>query len=121
MNVSQHTDDLFRVVVEATPGAILMVDREGRIVLLNSQVERLFGYSRSELLGQKVEILLPERYRSHHPGFRTEFFADLRVRPMGAGRDLYALHKDGTEVAVEIGLNPVQTPEGPMILSSIID
>jgi PAS domain S-box-containing protein len=81
----------------------------------------VFGYERAEMLGQSIEFLVPERFRGHHPGLRTAFFADPHSRPMGAGRDLYGLAKDGSEFPVEIGLNPIETDEGPMVLSAIVD
>ncbi|MGQ0836892.1 MAG: PAS domain-containing sensor histidine kinase [Gammaproteobacteria bacterium] len=83
--------------------------------------ERLFGYSRSELLGQPIETLVPVRYRAAHPGLRQSFFVDVQARPMGAGRDLYGLRKDGSEFPVEIGLNPIETEEGEFALSAIVD
>ena len=111
----------FRVAVEASPAGVVMVDGQGRIVLVNQEVERLFGYDREELIGQSVEVLVPERFRENHPGFREAFHRDPDTRAMGAGRDLYGLRKDGTEVPVEIGLNPIETDEGLFILSSIVD
>lgn len=111
----------FRVVVEAAPNAMVMVNQAGEIVMVNAHAERIFGYSRSELLGQPVEMLVPERFRNCHPGLRATFFADLRPRPMGAGHDLYGIKNDGSEFPVEIGLNPIQTDEGTMVLSAIVD
>ena len=111
----------FRLVVEAAPNAMVMLDRAGKIVLVNIQAERVFGYSRAELEGQPVEMLVPERFRGHHPELRTTFFADPRPRPMGAGRELYGLKKDGSEFPVEIGLSPIETDEGIMVLSAIVD
>src|SRR5271165_1143205 len=110
----------FRLIVEAAPNAMMMIDPAGRIVLVNTQAERVFGYSRAELLGQPVEMLVPERFRGHHPGLRETFFVDPRPRPMGAGRELYALKKDDSEFPVEIGLNPIETDEGTMVLSAIL-
>src|SRR5271166_1764520 len=110
----------FRLVVEAAPNAMVMIDRAGKIAMINAHAERLFGYSAAELVGQPVEILVPERFRGHHPELRRTFFADPRPRPMGAGRDLYALRKDGREFPVEIGLNPIETEEGTMVLSAIV-
>jgi two-component system CheB/CheR fusion protein len=103
------------------PNAIVVVDGSGRIRLVNGQMERLFGYSGDELVGEQIEILVPVRYRRAHPGLRQGFFVDVRTRLMGAGRDLYGLRKDGTEFPVEIGLNPVETDEGTLVLSSIVD
>ena len=115
------SEQRFRQVVEAAPNAMVMIDRAGKIVMVNTQAERVFGYSRAEMLGQPVEMLVPERFRSHHPELRKTFFADPRPRPMGAGRDLYGLRKDGSEFPVEIGLNPIETDEGTMVLSAIVD
>jgi PAS domain S-box-containing protein len=104
--LSSLTHELFRQVVEAAPNAMVMADRDGLIVLVNAQAERLFGYPRDELVGSSVDRLVPERLRRAHPDYRNLFYGDLRSRPMGAGRDRFALRKDGTEVPVEIGLNP---------------
>src|SRR5271166_3046392 len=111
----------FRLVVEAAPNAMVMIDPAGTIVMVNTQAERAFGYSRAELVGQPVEILVPERFRGHHPELRKTFLADPRPRPMGAGRDLYGLKKDGGEFPIEIGLNPIETDQGTMVLSAIVD
>jgi len=117
----KRAEEQFRLTVESAPNAMVMVDAKGRIVLLNAQTEKVFGYRREELQGQAVEILIPERFRSQHPADRAGFFADPHARPMGIGRDLYGLHKNGTEFPVEIGLNPIQTEGGVRVLSSIID
>jgi len=111
----------FRLVVEAAPNAMVMIDPAGKIVMANTQAERAFGYSRAELVGLSVELLVPEQLRGHHPALRATFFDQPRPRPMGAGRDLYGLKKDGTEFPVEIGLNPIETDEGTMVLSAIVD
>ncbi|HVI86892.1 MAG TPA: PAS domain S-box protein [Dongiaceae bacterium] len=121
VDIRQRGRDVFRRVVEAAPSAMLVIGRDGSIVLTNAQVEQLFGYARHELLGQSIEILVPERYRDGHPGLRQGFFARPQSRPMGAGRDLYGLRKDGSEFPVEIGLNPIETEDGTLVLSSIID
>jgi PAS domain S-box-containing protein len=91
------------------------------MVLVNAQIERLFGYPREALVGQRIEMLVPERFRARHPEFRAAFLRDPRCRLMGAGRDLYGLRRDGSEVPIEIGLNPVRTPEGRFVLSSVAD
>ena len=109
------------LIVEAAPNAMLMADAEGTIVLLNAQAEKLFGYTRAELLGKKMEVLVPERSRVHHAGLRLGFFRNPITRPIGAGRHLYGLRKDGTGVPVEIGLNPINTSKGVLVLASIID
>jgi two-component system, LuxR family, sensor kinase FixL len=111
----------FRLVVEAAPNAMVMIDQAGKILMVNAQAEQVFGYLRDELLGRPVETLVPERFRGHHPGLRRAFFVDPRPRPMGAGRDLYGIKKDGSEFPIEIGLNPIETDEGLMVLSAIVD
>lgn len=117
----RKSEESFRQVVEAAPNAMVMVNRDGLIELVNTQTERVFGYTRQELLGQPVEVLVPERFRGQHPGLRRGFLGAPLSRPMGAGRDLYGLRKDGSEVPIEIGLNPIETNEGMKVLSSIVD
>ncbi len=98
-----------------------MTDPAGRIVLVNREIERQFGYSREELLGQAVELLVPDSARAHHESFRKGFIGNPQVRAMGAGRDLYGKRKDGSAVPVEIGLTPVITREGMFVLATIVD
>ena len=105
-------EERFRLVVEAAATAMIMVNKEGGIALINKRVENLFGYKRDELIDQPVEMLVPERFRSHHMGDRHGYFGDAQARPMGAGRDLFGRRKDGSEVPVEIGLSPIHTSEG---------
>ena len=114
-------EERFRAVVEGAPSAMLMVDTHGIIMLANPQAEKLFGYRREELVGHPIELLIPERYRPRHPGLRDSFFASPGARYLGGGRELFALHRDGSEVPVEIGLNPVITHAGHFALASIID
>lgn len=111
----------FRLAVEASPNALLMVDQRGRIVLANDQAEQLFGYTRRELLRLGIEDLVPERYRGMHAKHRASFFSAPQTRAMGAGRDLFGLRRDGTEVPIEIGLNPLKEGSDYYVLASIID
>lgn len=117
----ERLEERFRRVVEAAPSAMVEVDAAGVITMVNVQAERMFGYTRAELLGQPIEMLVPERFRPHHPEQRSGFARAPVSRPMGAGRDLYARRKDGSEFAVEIGLNPIETRAGTMVLSAIVD
>lgn len=111
----------FRAIVESAPDAMVIVDGEGRILLANSGAEALLGYRREELVGKPVEMLVPPRLRVRHLEHREAFATDLRARPMGAGLDLFALHRDGREIPVEISLGPIQTDEGILISASLRD
>ena len=113
--------DLFETLFEFSPDAIVVTDTQGRITSVNAQVEHAFGYTRQELIGQPVEILLPERFRKAHPDHRKDYNAHSSVRPMGAGLELYGRRKDGTEFPADIMLGPVETPEGRFVLSVIRD
>lgn len=123
---SYRAEERFRLIVRLAPYAIIMSDQAGRILLTNHETERLFGYDADELKALKIEDLLPERYRGRHPSLRSGFFGEPRkidpqARAMGPGQDLWALRKDGGEVAVEIWLIPMETDEGMRVLSAVID
>ncbi|HMF45308.1 MAG TPA: PAS domain S-box protein [Candidatus Udaeobacter sp.] len=117
----KQAEEQFRLVVEAAPSAMIMVNTDGCITLVNTQAEAVFGYDRQELIGRCIETLVPERFRCHHAEYRNGYLGNARARPMGAERELFGLRKDGTEVPIEIGLNPIQTAEGLLVLASITD
>ena len=117
----RQSEEQFRAAVEGAPNGMITVGSDGTILMANSQMEIIFGYMREELLGQPVEMLVPERFRGQHFRQLSEFFSKPMVRPMGAGRDLYGLRKDGSEFPVEIGLNPIGTVNETQVLASITD
>jgi len=117
----RRAEQPFRLVFEAAPYAILMIDRARTITLINRQGEQLFGYGRDEIVGQPVELLIPERLRAHHPAHVAAYFAEPRERPMDGGRELFGQRKDGSEVAIEIGLSSMELPDGRFTLASIVD
>lgn len=116
-----RADERFRLLVESMPNGIVMVDSQGIISLVNAQIERSFGYDRKELLDRPIEILVPLRSRGEHVSFRNRFLESPVSRPMGSGRDLYGVRKDGSEFPVEIGLSPINTDKGLMVLGTIVD
>jgi PAS domain S-box-containing protein len=117
----RHSEQQLRALFEFSPDAIVASDQEGRITQTNAQVESFFGYARGELLGQSVEILVPERFRRTHPAHRKDYSDRARIRQMGIGLELYGRRKDGSEFPVDIMLGPVETPDGRMVLSVIRD
>jgi PAS domain S-box-containing protein len=117
----RRADTMFRGLLEAAPDAIVIVGPDGRIVLANRQTDLLFGYDREDLIGREVEILVPPRFRQRHPGYRTRYFSDTRVRPMGMGLELFGLRRDGTEFPVEISLSPLETEQGSLVSAAIRD
>eukprot|EP01127_Copromyxa_protea_P004534 TRINITY_DN1438_c0_g1_i2.p1 TRINITY_DN1438_c0_g1~~TRINITY_DN1438_c0_g1_i2.p1 ORF type:complete len:1824 (+),score=303.29 TRINITY_DN1438_c0_g1_i2:370-5472(+) len=119
----KNQEESFRQVVESAPNGMAMINSEGKIILVNAQMEKMFGYDRNELMNQKIEVLLPQRFREKHPCQRTGFFHCPSVRSMGAGRELFGRRKDGSEFPVEIGLNPISNyaDEGTVVLASLSD
>jgi two-component system, LuxR family, sensor kinase FixL len=117
----KEAQDRFRLVVEASPTGILLFNREGHIVLVNARAEKLFGYERQELIGQVIDLVVPERFRGESRAHRNAFYAATSTRALGAGLELVARRKDGTEFPVEVGSSLIESPEGTLVLSAIVD
>ena len=117
----KQAQELFELATEASPSGVVLVDQQGRILLVNAYAEKLFGYAREELIGKMVDVLVPERFARTHAGDRTNFFDSPEARAMGTDRELFARRKDGSEFPVEIGLNPIQTPHGLVVLANVVD
>lgn len=121
LSALKKAEEKFRRLLEFAPDATVIVDREGKIVLVNSQAEKTFGYRPGELTGQLVEVLIPPRLQSNHARYRDSYMSDPRVRPMSAGVEFFALRKNGEEIRVEISLSPFHTEEGLWVISAIRD
>jgi PAS domain S-box-containing protein len=121
LGARRQSDEVYKKLLDAAPDAVIVVEESGRIVLVNLQTERLFGYHRDELIGEQMELLIPERFRRSHPEHRSRFFATPKVRPMGSGLDLFGRKRDGSEFPIEISLSPLPTEEGLLISASIRD
>ena len=119
--IAELADAQFRQLLEAAPDAIIIVDRQGNIVLVNRMTELLFGYARDELIGQAVELLIPARFRDGHHRHRDNYISSAHTRPMGSGLELFACRKDGSEFPVEISLSPLQSPSGTLVTSVVRD
>ena len=120
-NEKYRQTKLFRGLLEAAPDGMVIVNRDGAIVLVNAQVEKLFGYQRAELVGEPVEILVPDRYSGMHMAFRNGYVSEPRTRPMGLAGDLHARRKDGSEFPIEVTLSPLETDEGLLVSAAVRD
>lgn len=121
MTPEESTDLRYRQILDTAPDAILVVDRSGTIQLVNLQTERIFGYSRTDLIGQSLEVLIPERFRGAHGGHLAHYFHQPRIRSMGSGLELFGRRADGSELAIEVSLGPVETEQGLLVSAAIRD
>lgn len=117
----RDSESMLRELFESAPDTVVVVDRAGRIARVNAQVERMFGFTRDELIGQPIEVLLPERFRRRHDLYRSGYFSEPRTRPMGADLELFCLCKDGSEIPVDIMLSPIATPGGQQVIAVVRD
>jgi len=122
LNLALHeSEKIFRSILETASVAIIAINNHGRIAIVNSMAEEIFGYNSGELLGSSIDLLLPERYRSLHSGYREKYFSDLHVRPMGLGLDLVGQRKDGSEFPIDVGLSYFETSDGLLVLAYVAD
>jgi PAS domain S-box-containing protein len=121
VRAARSLEKRFKQVIESAPSATIMIDERGSIELVNARAEAIFGYTRDELLGRSVDMLLPDQLRTDHAHHRATFFASPTSREMGIGQELFGRRKDGSQFSVEIGLNPMMTDDGPKVISSIAD
>jgi PAS domain S-box-containing protein len=117
----QRAEERMRMIIDSVPNGVVMIDQAGAIKLANRKIEEIFGYSSEELLGEKIEILVPKEIRQRHPELRDAYMNSPEVRPMGKGRDLFGVRKDGSEFPVELGLNPLRSDEGLFVLAAVVD
>lgn len=120
-NQLQESQKYYESIFESIGNSIIIVDEESKIITMNKKTEEYFGYKKEELSGQKIEKLIPSRYRKKHLQLRTEYAKSPQNRPMGMGRELLAMKKDGSEVYVEVGLNPISTSRGKLVIATLID
>ena len=121
MVIYGDAEEQFRLLFEAAPNGMIVTDHDGVITFVNKQTEKLFGYSREELFGRSVDVLVPERFQGAHPSLRAQFARQPETRAMGPGRDLYGLRKNKTEFPVEIGLNPFHSGDRVLVIASVVD